>query len=108
MFLIKTKHNKNLIQTLAAHQLSSLYSKATIVVIKQWAHTILSHIDGLVQDGSISIANALEIPKSCMSPQHNINGLAQDCCNSIAETPELSQSCTKQMKCQFTASKFNL
>ena len=34
---------------------------------------LVLYIDGLVQDRNISIANALEIPRSCIKPSGNIN-----------------------------------
>ena len=63
-------------------------------------------IDGLVQDCSNPIANALELLKSCAKPSiyhyktsdaaSIPRGLVQDCSNSIANALDLLHSCTKQ------------
>ena len=95
-----------------------------LLVIWHWPVQLLTgHSNGLMQDCSISIANALEIMQSCPKPsicifrlisvwcidrsfwidtcdeffQHKINGLVQDCstCISIANALEILQSSTK-------------
>ena len=73
------------------------------------------HVDGLVQDCSISMADALEMLQSCtncyvvfkqeliapnsydfcLDQQDYVDGLVQDCSNSSALAVELLQSCTK-------------
>ena len=80
----------------------------------QWTRP---HIDGLVQDCSNSIADALELLQSCTKPSlccyhppalsisaHSlVDGLMQDCSNSIADALELLQSCTKPSICHLPA-----
>ena len=69
-----------------------------------WKHK--DHVDGLVQDCSNSIANALELLQFCTEPsmlcyifswkqKDHVDGLVQDCSNSIADALELLQSCTE-------------
>ena len=53
----------------------------------------LLYIIGLMQDCSISIADAMEILQSCT--KLSIDGLMQDCSISIANAMEILQSCTK-------------
>ena len=87
--------------------------------------TDLEYIDGLVQDRSNSIANALELLQSCtkssiyktlnsqittciltswmncrvtISSTYQIDGLVHDCSNSSALATELLQSCAKQVE----------
>ena len=61
------------------------------------------HIDGLVQDGGNSTANARELLPYCTKPlivyirDCVSQALVQDCGNSIALAMELPQSCTKPL-----------
>ena len=79
----------------------------------------VGHIDGLVQDCSISTALAVEILQSCTEPStcirdpmsiyrcantlelhlSNIDGLVQDCSISSALAVEILQSCTEPSTC---------
>ena len=60
------------------------------------------HFDGLVQDCSNSIVDALELLHFANVPGRTlIDGLVQDCSNSIANTLELLQYCTKPAICRF-------
>ena len=64
-------------------------------------HT-MAHFDGLLQDCSNCIANALELLQSCTKPlilprHKNVDGSVQGCSNSSALAVELLQSCTKPL-----------
>ena len=62
--------------------------------LEQRQGQMILHMDGIAQDCSNSIANALELLQSCTKHLH-IDGLVQDCRNSIAKALELLQSCKK-------------
>ena len=71
---------------------SSHWSCLLIVMQYFWKNN-LQYMDHLMQDCSISIANALEILQPCT--KQSIDSLVQDCSISIANALEILQSCTK-------------
>ena len=79
----------------------------TVILNQGPVHTQLlpvfpAHIDGLVQDCSNSIANAMELLQSCTRAStlwnllitHHSDGLVEERCNSSALAMELPLSCT--------------
>ena len=81
-----------------------------MVILNQGrVHILLSvfpaHIDGLVQDCSNSIANAMELLQSCTRAStlwnllitHHFDGLVEERCNSCALAMEFRLSCTNPL-----------